>query len=137
MKKIPLTQGKFAIVDDADFEWLNQFSWHYHNLGYARGANGFMHRLINNTPVGLETDHMNQDKLDNRRSNLRSVTASVNQSNKPISRNNTSGVQGVKWDKTRSLWKVSFRRNHQTYNVGNFKDKDRAIARLNERLLNV
>lgn len=143
MKQIKLTQGKMALVDDIDFEWLNQYKWNYSaqpesRPGYARNWKlGYMHRLINKTANGLETDHINQNKLDNRRQNLRSVNGSENQTNKPMSRNNTSGIPGVKWDRNRSLWKVSFRRNYRTYNVGNFKDKERAIKRLREALNNV
>lgn len=138
-KLIPLGKSdKFAIVDEADFDWLNQFSWHYHNLGYVRNWKfGYMHKLINATPTGYQTDHINQNKLDNRRANLRTVTASENQANKPISRNNTSGIPGIRWDSSRNLWKVSFRRNKRTHNVGNFKDKSRAILRLQEAMSNV
>lgn len=138
MKEIKLTQGKYALVDDKDFEWLNQWKWHYHNLGYARNWKvGYMHKIINCTPVGFETDHINQNKLDNRRENLRTVTKSVNQTNKPIPRNNVSGIPGVRWDKHRELWKVSFRYNKRPYNVGNFKDKNRAIQRLEKALQDV
>src|SRR3990167_10859282 len=80
MKRIKLTQGKFAIVDNEDFEWLNQWKWHYNNSdGYAyrtkvfRRINGkqpkehiSIHRLINKTPKGMETDHINHNRLDNR-----------------------------------------------------------------------
>src|ERR1035437_132783 len=82
-RTIPLTgykgKGKFAIVDNEDYEFLNQFNWYMTDNGYAvyrHLANGTkrtvrMHRLINKTPKGLVTDHINQDKLDNRKSNLR------------------------------------------------------------------
>lgn len=141
MKKIYL-RGKhsllYARVDNADFDYLNQRKWYYHNLGYASNQEvGYMHRLINQTPRELETHHINHDKLDNQRKNLRSVSKAVNQANKPMSRNNTSGIPGVRWDKDRELWKVSFRWNKQAYNVGNFRDKNRAIRRLEEAMRNV
>ncbi len=138
MKEIKLTQGKIALVDDDDFERLNECKWHYHDLGYARnGSKGYMHRFINNTPDGFETDHINQNKLDNRKFNLRTVTASVNQTNKPIPKNNTSGVQGVTWDRHRSLWKVHFSRNKKRFNIGNYKTKQEAITALGRALQNV
>jgi len=71
MKRIKLTQEKVALVDDADFEFLNQWKWFYHQTGYAKSCHRYMHRLINKTPKGFHTDHINRNKLDNRKSNLR------------------------------------------------------------------
>ncbi len=65
MKYIKLTQGKKVMVDDSDFEWLNQWKWQLSDNGYAirRYKTTFrMHRLINNTPSGLFTDHINGNK---------------------------------------------------------------------------
>ena len=111
MKEIPLTKGKVAIIDDEDFEWLNQWNWYYGCDGYAFRTdckNGrksiLMHRLILDTPRGMETDHINQNKLDNCRKNLRSATTSQNQANRPAPRNNTSGMKGVQWDKRANKW---------------------------------
>jgi hypothetical protein len=101
MKKIHLSingkhKGKyFAIVDDRDFEWLNQYKWVYsesssykHNKwhryqGYAKRTYDLMrmHRLIINAPKGMEVDHINRDTLDNRRSNLRLATRLQNRLN--------------------------------------------------------
>lgn len=84
-KEIPLTKGKSAIVDD-DLYWsLSQIKWHYSG-GYAvyfekktRPRKAVrMHRLINNTPEGMDTDHINGNKLDNRRANLRTCSRSAN-----------------------------------------------------------
>ena len=77
MKEIKLTKGFVTIVDDDMCEQLNQFKWHYSN-GYARcniTVNGkqqllLMHRVVNQTPEGLDTDHISSDKLDNRKENL-------------------------------------------------------------------
>lgn len=85
MKKIKLTSGKFALVDDDMFEELNKFSWCL-NGGYAiRGysKNGKqaklkMHRVIMNTPKGMDTDHIDNNKLNNQRNNLRVCTRSQN-----------------------------------------------------------
>ena len=87
-KIIALTQGKVALVDDEDFEWLNHWKWHAVNFRgayYAARAprkneaatptNIYMHRLIAGIDTGLETHHLNSDGLDNRRSNIRVCTA--------------------------------------------------------------
>ena len=90
MKKIPLTQGKFAIVDDEDFEWLNQWTWYggcskkncpyyvkrLHNLGNGEHTTILMGRQI----LGLEykdgrrVKYINKDTFDNRKNNLKIVT---------------------------------------------------------------
>lgn len=102
-KKIKLTQGKHAIVDDEDFERLSQYKWYYHHEGYAvrnskenmRRRLISMHRIINNTPDGKVTDHINGDKLDNRKSNLRSCTHAENARNSKLRSDSSSGMKGV------------------------------------------
>lgn len=84
MKLIPLSGGKaFAKVDDEWFEVLNRYKWIVTKLGYAyrmaRPGHGvMMHRVIAMVPAGLETDHINGDKLDNRCANLRVCTHAEN-----------------------------------------------------------
>jgi len=103
MKKIKLTQNKYALVDDEDYENLNKYKWCVSTLGYAVRAKiindkkriEWMHRVINKTPLGMDTDHINGNKLDNQKINLRSVTRSQNCINKPLMKNNTSGFKGV------------------------------------------
>ena len=89
-KRIPLTQGKFAIVDDDDYEWLKQWKWCLSKSGYAvRGTNCkpkqkivFMHRQIMNVLLGMQVDHKNHTRLDNRKSNLRLCTGNDNRINR-------------------------------------------------------
>lgn len=103
VKKVQLTQGKFALVDDEDYEKINRFKWHY-AAGYARRNvrlnNGkrkiiFMHRIIAETPDGLYCDHINGDTLDNRKSNLRNVTKQQNNWNAKKKTKATSKYKGV------------------------------------------
>lgn len=118
MKQIPLTQNKFAIVDDKDFENLNQFKWFFNGKGYAgrskwiKGGNSsiqiLMHRIILNAPKNQEIDHINGDGLDNRRENLRLCSHAENSKNRKFYKNNTSGVRGVVWDKQMKSWAVQF-----------------------------
>lgn len=103
-KLIPLTQGKFAIVDEDMFEELNQFKWFFH-CGYARRNSPYMavgkrhaihmSRVVAQVPDGLNCDHISLDRLDNRRCNLRVATDSQNSQNKGLYRNNKTGVKGV------------------------------------------
>ena len=132
MKKIKLTQGKYALVDDKDFKWLNQWKWYFDNtVGYAKGwmdgKKMYMHRLILNTPKNLVTDHKNLNKLDNTRDNLRNVTRSQNCFNKSLLSKNISGHRGVYWDKQTNKWRVIIGINHKTINFGRFINKIDAI----------
>ena len=104
MKTINLTKGHKTIVDDDDYEWLSKNKWCFHSKGYAHrrasiyeGKTGiiYMHREIAKPKTGEQTDHINGDKLDNRRENLRSCNNSQNQINQKIDRTNTTGFKGV------------------------------------------
>ncbi len=88
--KIALTKGMFAIVDESDYEFINQFKWllcqtYAARYSYEKGNRKwiFMHKLIVNAPEGMEVDHINHDRLDNRRSNLRVATHQQNSFNHP------------------------------------------------------
>lgn len=96
MPLIPLTQGKYAIVDDSDYALLNQWKWYYRS-GYAvrTSENIRMHRFILNAPKGFEVDHINGNGLDNRRCNIRIVTKQQNQWNRGPYKCNKTGFKGV------------------------------------------
>ncbi len=86
--RIELSQGAFALVSDSDIARIRGMRWRLHNRGYAithnpahRGHHIMMHRLIAGTPKHLETDHINGNRLDNRRENLRDVSRSENHMN--------------------------------------------------------
>lgn len=138
MSYLRLSKGKFALVDDEDFEWLNQWKWHYpghyaRRRNYIGTRNGkrifkdiYLHRLIARTPYGLETDHINGDKLDNRKSNLRIVSSSQNHINIGIRSNNTSGVTGIYFDKARKKWAVEISFNNKKVHIGRYDDIETA-----------
>jgi hypothetical protein len=117
-KEIKLSQNKFAIVDNEDFDWLNQWKWHINNYGYAvrlqyvGKINGkykyesvLMSRLIMNAPEEMEVDHIDRNPLNNTKYNLRIVTHQQNNFNKPKNKNNTSGFKGVYFDGRRKIKK--------------------------------
>lgn len=110
MKKILLKHGECALVDDKDYFELRNTRWHLSKGGYARcSSNGkkiYMHHHINKTPRGFHTDHINRNKLDNRKSNLRTVTCSQNLHNSKIQRNDNSGYRGVYWYERYKKWEV-------------------------------
>lgn len=119
MKEINLTQGKKAIVDDDMYEYLSQWKWCYSH-GYAirqsSRVNGkqhtiWMHRQIMATPKGMETDHIDRNKLNNQYHNLRICTRSQNTMNTGVHVDNTSGFKGVTWHKRKLGWQAQIRVN--------------------------
>jgi hypothetical protein len=115
-KEIQLTQGKVAIVDNDDYERILSYGkWTYHKNGYAIIQKGFknefgswcvkvirMHRIVLNAQDGQFVDHSNEDKLDNRKTNIRICTQIENKRNVGIRKNNKSGFKGVFFWKDRN-----------------------------------
>jgi len=135
-KLIPLTQGKFAIVDAADYDWLNQYKWHvikYKNTSYARtqknGKSIRMHRLITGAPSHLLVDHRDSNGLNNRRSNLRPCTHQENVYNRRPRPGSTSRYKGVYRKKTSKKYVANIRNNGKILFLGRFDDEiEAAIA---------
>ena len=122
-KIIPLTQGKFTLVDDEDFEYLNQWKWSYDGRYAERNVGGKicrMHRVIIHTPDGMDTDHINLNKLDNRKENLRVCSRSENKMNIKKQANNTSGYKGVDFQKYCKKWRARMQIRDINYNLGDF-----------------
>lgn len=104
MREIKTSTGPVVLVDDDDYEMLSKYRWHITAKGYVVRrpyVNGkklkivWMHRLVNKTPEGFITDHINHDKLDNRKCNLRTVTDAENMQNRSVSYKNKTGCSGV------------------------------------------
>lgn len=129
---IELTQGKIAKVSPEDFPSLMENIWSFHGE-YAHAAiNGkkvYMHKIIQAATCGYEVDHINGDKLDNRRENLRSVTRSNNNANSKLRSGKTSRYRGVHWSKRQRKWAASIGVNRKTIYLGYFyKEKEAAKA---------
>jgi hypothetical protein len=133
--EIKLTKGQFALVDDEDFDFINQWKWLVDSKGYAvrheprqKGKIRkwiYMHRLINCTPKDKFTDHINHNKLDNRKNNLRTVTHQKNLFNLNLAKNNTSGYRGVTWAKGK--WQTQIMLNKKNFYLGRYDDIKEAI----------
>ena len=132
-KSIKLSKNKCALVDDEDFEYLNNFNWSLSSAGYAvSSSNKIMHRMIMNTPKGLVTDHINHNTLDNRKENLRICTNSENRHNYIKPKNNTSGYKGVYFHKTTNKWCAKIRVNRIKMHLGYFLDIEEAAIAYNK-----
>lgn len=128
MKKIVLSRGLVATVDDCDFETLNQFKWSalkHGNDWYAVRADKnnkmiYMHRHILNAEHGQRVDHKQNGGLDNRRANLRFCTQSQNLQNTRPRQNTSSKYKGVSWNKHANKWIASIRINGKSKHLGLF-----------------
>lgn len=130
MKSISLSRGKVALVDDADYEWLNQWKWYCSSEGYAERDEGrrgnrkriLMHRLILGVSKEFQADHINNNRLDNRRANLRTCTYSENNQHRGVSSSNTSGYKGVTFVKVTKKWRATIRVNRVKVELGSYKN---------------
>lgn len=133
MKKIPLTLGKFALVDDEDFEYLSQWKWCFdrrYATTWNSGKMTRMHVFLFRRPKGMQVDHINGDKIDNRKCNLRIVTNSQNSQNRGARSDNTSGYKGVR--SQRGKWRAEIKVNYQTINLGCYSTKEQAARAYDE-----
>jgi len=140
-RKIPLTQGQYAIVDPDDYDHLAKYKWRIcrtkgKNVSYAersiRLPNGkysrlLMHRQLIDVPEGYVIDHINGSGLDNRRANLRLATVAQNAWNSK-KRNPRSGYKGVCFVRNKGLWRAAIVCNRRRIHLGYFSDK-RTAAR--------
>lgn len=139
MKKIPLTSGGYALVDDEDYEFLVQWSWRiwkpqnrhavYVRRGYDSKA---MHRII----LGLDdpsivVDHRNHDGLDNTRSNLRVCTTGENCRNRKVNPNTTSGYKGLYLNRATNKWVARIKHKKKCYRLGTFPTAEEAAEAYN------
>ena len=135
-RRIPLTQGKYALVDQDDFERLNKHKWHadrHNNTFYAIRCVGsgknririMMHREILHPPDHLIVDHINHNGLDNRKANIRPATRSQNNFNRLIIKRKgaSSKYKGVAWKKSKEKWRAQIHVNGQCKFIGYFKDE--------------
>lgn len=133
MKKIKLTQNKYALVDYSDYQKLIKYKWYANKLGktfYAfrnRSIKGGlkrhligMHNEILGNSFGKDIDHINCNGLNNQRKNLRFVTKSENQLNRGLPINNTSGMKCIGWAKDEKVWTVIVTLNNKQKNLGRF-----------------
>jgi len=150
MKKIKLTQGKFAFVDDEDYQELSRHRWcsqvgqstfyavRRFWLKYEKKYEGeLMHRRILGLKHadGKKVDHINGNGLDNRKQNLRICSQAENLCNSKVRRDNTSGYKGVSWHRNRRKWQAHIGVDGKLVYLGIFPDSRQAAAAYNRAAL--
>jgi len=139
-RRIPLTQGKYAIVDPDDYPGLSKCKWYAaKNKGTFYAVRSWwskvdkkkiklkMHRVIIDVPYGLVVDHINHNGLDNRKANLRLATFAQNARNSVRSKSSASSVfRGVYYNKRTGKWRSSIYINNRRKQLGYFRDESDA-----------
>jgi len=139
-RRIPLSQGKFAIVDPEDYPRLAKHKWYAAYNGHSfyairgqwspirkRRLTISMHRIILNVHPSLYVDHINRNGLDNRKANLRPATPADNSRNARHPKINTSSkYRGVFWNPRAGNWRAAISVNHKKKHIGYFNSETQA-----------
>jgi len=125
----------FAMIDAEDLEKVRPWRWSFdgsYAVNWISGYKVYLHQLIMGTILAnkkIEVDHIDRNKLNNRKKNLRIVTHKQNIQNSRLSKNNTSGYNGVWWNKRDKCWATEIRgKNSKKIHLGSFKRLEDAIA---------
>jgi hypothetical protein len=130
MREIPLTDGRTALVDDEDYEWLSQWRWRLHAKGRGYVSRWdksrrsvLMHRAIMNADKGVVISHHNGNTLDNRRANLYAETRSQAGSRQRVRTGGWSAYKGVAWDVTNGHWVARIKVQGKRIYLGSFDNE--------------
>lgn len=150
MKKIELTRGFVARVDDRDYAWLSRYRWHavicksgpVYAARAVRNPDGsqskvYMHRVILRADKDETVDHVDRDGLNNSRRNLRRVNWSQSNINRRLQRNNSSGYRGVTLHRRSRMWQASIKHGGNTEYIGSFTSARVAAEAYDERAAEV
>lgn len=120
-----LSRGRVALIDSVDAPDVLRYKWHWDGAYPARNLPSRkkqrLHELLLPDAEGVR-DHINRDRLDNRRSNLRIISQRHNTMNGPRRKNNTSGYHGVDWSKDHQRWRARIGAKH----IGRYRTAEKA-----------
>lgn len=125
-----------VMVDDEDYNYLSKFNWHVSKdkcvaswLGSKNNKRILIHRFIMNPPDNMEIDHIDGNRLNNQKSNLRLATSSQNKCNRGARKDCKSGYKGVSWHKQNNKWSVRIMTDGKYLSLGLYDDiKEAALA---------
>lgn len=132
----------YTLVDDEEYDRVNQYHWQMNAKGYAYIARKslFLHRLLLNAPAGIQVDHIDRNKLNNQKSNLRLATQNQNRRNTPKFKTSrgkptTSNYKGVSLDKRTNRWNAYIGHNSKFIYIGCFGSEIEAAKAYNAKAL--
>lgn len=133
---VTTTNGIIFYIDKADEMLVRQYKWScctdaHGNVSIVNSKGRTVHDLILITPKGMEADHIDLDRLNNRRSNLRIVTHQQNQCNQPLQKNNTSGVTGVSFYPPRQKFRARIKVCQHDIHLGYYRSFEEAVQARN------
>jgi hypothetical protein len=145
-RRIPLSQGKYAIVDPEDYERLKKYKWYARKSPstfyavcyisepkYLGRRNVYMHQLVIDVPAGMDCDHINHNGSDNRNANLRAVTHAQNLWNRRKSpRPSRSKYIGIDWSRYAKRWRSRISVYGKRINLGYFNSEIEAAKEYDE-----
>lgn len=126
------------LIDDEDYEKVMQYKWYSSSAGYIIGRFPrsrkiiYLHRFLICVPDNLHGDHINRNKLDNQKNNLRICTKMQNSANRSLGKNNTSGYKGVVWNKKEKRWRAVIWYKEKYYLLGKYETKNEAALAYNQ-----
>jgi hypothetical protein len=134
--EVPLTKGIVTLVCAHDVAWVKGYKWYwtkamndklYVNRNVSKGVTSALHREVNRTPKGFDTDHKDRNPLNNCCTNLVTATRQENLRNRAVQKNSTSGVRGVFYHSRDNCWTASIRIDRKLKWLGKFETKGEAI----------
>lgn len=127
------SKGNCALVDYEDYKSLSCYKWTMMPNGYftthINGKSVFLHRAVMKARKGYEVDHINHNKADCRRSNLRVCTRFENARNRPLQSNNSSGYKGVSWHKKNEMWRARIKSHGKMIELGYYRSAQEAYQK--------
>lgn len=128
------TNGEEFYFDKEDYDLIKEYTWSINDQGYVisnpLGKHIRMHLIVmgrDGNNDGKDVDHINHNRKDNRKENLRIIEHYQNITNCKTYSNNTSGRKGVYWDKSRNKWMALLTYNQKTYHLGRFDNYEDAV----------
>lgn len=136
VKQIPLTQGKFALIDDPDFQSVSEHKWFAVTDGWnwyaarkVKKQQQRLHNFLMEPPPGVRIDHRDGNGLNCQRRNMRISTHAQNQQNRRSKNPHTSRFKGVSWRKSHKRWVAQIRVDRQVVYLGLFEREEDAARK--------